>query len=532
MRRPYRERFRLILSELGTGLAGPARGAERGHPPRPPGAARDQRRRSTILRRQNKVIRDFIRDADTVSRGGRARVSEAAGASWAQRGRGHRRRSRPRAASELGPLLEPPAALPGRAASPRWPSSSATADEQIPHAAQAARAPRPSSSASCATPSRSRATRAARSRALGERRRRRAAAPSASPSEEIGRAARARRRSRRGWASRCASSCRRSTTASARSRTTRRPRERAPPAPDKTAYKEGQGFTGMEALSTTSTARRSASTPSTRSATCCGSSLFTGGALLALLGQARPRPMQQAVHLLARPVPARRDQRPTRPASTGEPRAKERAQAREAASARRATPRRGRRRPRRPPKPGRARPLASRRSCCPTASRSCSTSSRKPADGDAAARSGGGPQGGRHRPTSSSTTSCAMSRRGPHQSIVASPVLVGAVTVLVAIVAVLLAYNANPGLPFVPTYDVKAELPGGSNLVEGNEVRVGGFRVGVVDRIRPASTPAPRRRPGPRRALDRGHRHEARQGARAAAGRHARSRSGRARRSA
>ena len=75
-----------------------------------------------------------------------------------------------------------------------------------------------------------------------------------------------------------------------------------------------------------------------------------------------------------------------------------------------------------------------------------------------------------------------MSRR-PAASIVASPVLVGAVTVLVAIVAVFLAYNANQGLPFVPTYDVKAELPSGSNLVVGNEVRIGGFRVGLVDKI-------------------------------------------------
>ena len=75
-----------------------------------------------------------------------------------------------------------------------------------------------------------------------------------------------------------------------------------------------------------------------------------------------------------------------------------------------------------------------------------------------------------------------MTRR-PSASIVASPVLVGAVTVLVAIVAVFLAYNANQGLPFVPTYDVKAELPSGSNLVAGNEVRIGGFRVGLVDEI-------------------------------------------------
>ncbi len=76
-------------------------------------------------------------------------------------------------------------------------------------------------------------------------------------------------------------------------------------------------------------------------------------------------------------------------------------------------------------------------------------------------------------------------RRRTAQSITASPVLVGAVTVLVALVAVYLAYNANAGLPFVPTYDVRAQIPGGSNLVEANEVRIGGFRAGAVDRIRP-----------------------------------------------
>jgi virulence factor Mce-like protein len=68
---------------------------------------------------------------------------------------------------------------------------------------------------------------------------------------------------------------------------------------------------------------------------------------------------------------------------------------------------------------------------------------------------------------------------------VASPVLVGAVTVLVVVIAVFIAYNANKGLPFVPTYDVKAELPSGGKLVKGNEVRTGGFRVGVVEDIRP-----------------------------------------------
>jgi len=78
------------------------------------------------------------------------------------------------------------------------------------------------------------------------------------------------------------------------------------------------------------------------------------------------------------------------------------------------------------------------------------------------------------------------SRQGT-ASIVASPVLVGAVTVLVTIVAIFLAYNANAGLPFVPTYDVKAQLPNGAKLVKGNDVRLGGFRVGLVESIEPAT---------------------------------------------
>ncbi len=74
-------------------------------------------------------------------------------------------------------------------------------------------------------------------------------------------------------------------------------------------------------------------------------------------------------------------------------------------------------------------------------------------------------------------------RRGRSSSIVASPILVGAVTVLIVIVAMFLAYNANQGLPFVPTYDLKAQIPGGENLVAGNEIRIGGLRVGVVEAI-------------------------------------------------
>ena len=78
-----------------------------------------------------------------------------------------------------------------------------------------------------------------------------------------------------------------------------------------------------------------------------------------------------------------------------------------------------------------------------------------------------------------------MKTRRAQTSVSASPVLIGAVTVLIALIAVFIAYNANSGLPFVPTYDVKAQLPSGAKLVKGNEVRVGGFRVGVVEDVRP-----------------------------------------------
>ncbi|UJA21033.1 MCE family protein [Thermoleophilia bacterium SCSIO 60948] len=58
-------------------------------------------------------------------------------------------------------------------------------------------------------------------------------------------------------------------------------------------------------------------------------------------------------------------------------------------------------------------------------------------------------------------------------------------TVLITTLAVFLAYNANSGLPFVPTYTLSAEVPDAETLVPGNEVRVGGVRVGQVVRITP-----------------------------------------------
>ena len=77
-----------------------------------------------------------------------------------------------------------------------------------------------------------------------------------------------------------------------------------------------------------------------------------------------------------------------------------------------------------------------------------------------------------------------MRGRSGGAALAASPVLVGAVTVLVTIVAVFLSYNANSGLPFVPTYDLKANLPNAAQLVKGFEVRIGGARIGVISEHR------------------------------------------------
>jgi phospholipid/cholesterol/gamma-HCH transport system substrate-binding protein len=76
-----------------------------------------------------------------------------------------------------------------------------------------------------------------------------------------------------------------------------------------------------------------------------------------------------------------------------------------------------------------------------------------------------------------------MSGRSRVERIAASPTVVGAITTLILIVAVFLAYNASNGLPFVPVYRVSAELPNASRLVRNNEVRLGGHRVGVIESV-------------------------------------------------
>jgi virulence factor Mce-like protein len=79
--------------------------------------------------------------------------------------------------------------------------------------------------------------------------------------------------------------------------------------------------------------------------------------------------------------------------------------------------------------------------------------------------------------------------RGRTQSAFANPVLLGAVTVLVAIVAVFLAYNANSGLPFVPTRQLKVDIPNGASLLPGNQVLAGGYDVGTVSAMNPIRMP-------------------------------------------
>ena len=65
-----------------------------------------------------------------------------------------------------------------------------------------------------------------------------------------------------------------------------------------------------------------------------------------------------------------------------------------------------------------------------------------------------------------------------------SPLLFGAVTTVILVVGVFFSYNANKGLPFVPTYVVNSELPSAASLVVGNDVRIAGVRVGVVKSIK------------------------------------------------
>jgi virulence factor Mce-like protein len=71
------------------------------------------------------------------------------------------------------------------------------------------------------------------------------------------------------------------------------------------------------------------------------------------------------------------------------------------------------------------------------------------------------------------------------RSMASEPIFIGSIAVLVVVAAVLLAYGANRGLPFVPVKQLEVDVPNAARLVVGNEVREGGFRIGQVTKIAP-----------------------------------------------
>ena len=80
-----------------------------------------------------------------------------------------------------------------------------------------------------------------------------------------------------------------------------------------------------------------------------------------------------------------------------------------------------------------------------------------------------------------------VTRRG-RQDPFRNPILIGAITILIVVVAVYLAYNANNGLPFVPTYNLDVDVPNASGLIASDSVLIGGTRVGYVGSISTAQT--------------------------------------------
>ena len=74
-----------------------------------------------------------------------------------------------------------------------------------------------------------------------------------------------------------------------------------------------------------------------------------------------------------------------------------------------------------------------------------------------------------------------LRRRGT--SPFSNPVLIGALAVLVLVVGVVLAFQANNGLPFVPRYTLYIEAPNAEELVHGAEVHMGGALVGSVAKV-------------------------------------------------
>ena len=92
----------------------------------------------------------------------------------------------------------------------------------------------------------------------------------------------------------------------------------------------------------------------------------------------------------------------------------------------------------------------------------------RPGDRDAGGRRRGSGAAVERRPDPVHRLPAGAMRTRPNRGLLTgSPILVGAVTVLVALVAVFLSYNANEGLPFVPTRTLHLELPDGVEPDQG-----------------------------------------------------------------
>jgi len=83
-----------------------------------------------------------------------------------------------------------------------------------------------------------------------------------------------------------------------------------------------------------------------------------------------------------------------------------------------------------------------------------------------------------------------MRRGGRDQGFLRNPVLIGALTVLVVVVTVTLAYQADNGLPFVPKYSLHVQVRDAQELTHGGEVHMGGALIGLVTSVDPGRDPA------------------------------------------
>ena len=68
------------------------------------------------------------------------------------------------------------------------------------------------------------------------------------------------------------------------------------------------------------------------------------------------------------------------------------------------------------------------------------------------------------------------------------PTLLGVLAVLVMIIAVVLAFQAGSGLPFVPRYTLHVEVSDAQELTHGDEIHMGGALIGFVAAVTPART--------------------------------------------